>query len=178
MHTAVIAAINILVIRNSRLGRSRMVIPRETPSRLCVRDGSREESDNGRGPQEDDRGWVGTLTVYDGLHGRFGSMACSVVTTITCAWLLSSRARRGTRGATRGRTRRDARCNARGGTGSGARRGRPGTRRGGRGGRRRRLICPTGGRRARAGTHDETHGEGGRGEAMETRGDRRAHGWD
>jgi len=81
MHTAVIAAINILVIQNSRLGRSRMVIRRETPSRLCVRDGSREESDNGRGPQEDDRGWVGTLTVYDGLHVRFGSMACSAGTS-------------------------------------------------------------------------------------------------
>src|SRR4249920_654513 len=56
MHTAVIAAINILVIRNSRLGRPRIVIRCETPSRLCVRDGSRQESNNGRVPQEDDRG--------------------------------------------------------------------------------------------------------------------------
>ena len=28
-------------------------------------------------------GWVGTLTVYDGFHVRFGSMACSVVTSKT-----------------------------------------------------------------------------------------------
>ena len=62
-----------------------MVIRRETPSRLCVRDGSREESDNGRGPQEDDRGWVGTLTVYDGLHVRFGSMPCSAGTSTALA---------------------------------------------------------------------------------------------
>jgi hypothetical protein len=26
-------------------------------------------------------GWVGTLTVYDGLHVRFGSMACSAGTS-------------------------------------------------------------------------------------------------
>lgn len=68
MHTAVIAAINILVIRNSRLGRSRMVIRFETPSRLCVRDGSRQESDNGRVPQEDDRGLGRNADGYDGFH--------------------------------------------------------------------------------------------------------------
>ncbi len=28
-------------------------------------------------------GWVGTLAVYDGFHVRFGSMACSVVTSKT-----------------------------------------------------------------------------------------------
>jgi hypothetical protein len=33
-----------------------MVVRRETPSRLCVRDGSQEESDSGRVLQEDDRG--------------------------------------------------------------------------------------------------------------------------
>ena len=28
-------------------------------------------------PKKTTAGWVGTLTVYDGLHVRFGSMACS-----------------------------------------------------------------------------------------------------
>lgn len=68
MHTAVIAAINILVIRNSRLGRPRIVIRCETPSRLCVRDGSRQESNNGRMPQEDDRGLGRNADGYDGFH--------------------------------------------------------------------------------------------------------------
>ena len=68
MHTAVIAAINILVIRNSRLGRPRIVIRCETPSRLCVRDGSRQESNNGRVPQEDDRGLGRNADGYDGFH--------------------------------------------------------------------------------------------------------------
>ena len=84
MHTAVIAAINILVIRNSRLGRSPMVIRRETPSRLCVRDGSREgDRQWSRAPRRRPRAGSERRRFIDGFHVRFGSMACSVVTSKT-----------------------------------------------------------------------------------------------